>query len=119
MFSSIFGFFSSNMAIDLGTANTLVYVPGKGIVLKEPSVIALLNHKGSMVPYAFGHQAKMMLGRTPSEIHAIRPLKDGGMGSISFDLKGLQKRDSQIIGGSFNDSDGDTLKNIEVDHDAQ
>ncbi|MDZ5762466.1 Rod shape-determining protein MreB [Candidatus Cyrtobacter comes] len=77
MFSSIFGFFSSNMAIDLGTANTLVYVPGKGIVLKEPSVIALLNHKGSMIPYAFGHEAKMMLGRTPSEISAIRPLKDG------------------------------------------
>ncbi len=65
------------MAIDLGTANTLVYVPGKGIVLKEPSVIALLNHKGSMVPYAFGHEAKMMLGRTPLEIKAIRPLKDG------------------------------------------
>ena len=75
--SRILGWFSSDMAIDLGTANTLVYVTGKGIVLNEPSVVALLNDRGMMVPYAFGNQAKMMLGKTPADILAIRPLKDG------------------------------------------
>lgn len=77
MFNAFFSLFSLDMAIDLGTANTLVYIPGKGIMLDEPSVVALLNHRGTMVPYAFGQEAKMMLGRTPTEIHAIRPLKDG------------------------------------------
>jgi len=77
MLSKVLGLFSSDMAIDLGTANTLVYVYGKGVVLNEPSVVALFNDRGSMVPYAFGNQAKMMLGRTPADIHAIRPLKDG------------------------------------------
>jgi rod shape-determining protein MreB and related proteins len=72
-----FDFFTSNIAIDLGTANTLVYAPGRGIVLNEPSVIALVDYKGGLVPYAFGHEAKMMLGRTPEGIRAIRPLKDG------------------------------------------
>lgn len=69
--------FANDLAIDLGTANTLVYVKNKGIVLNEPSVVALLREKGSYIPYAFGAQAKMMLGKTPSEIKAIRPLKDG------------------------------------------
>lgn len=87
MLSKILGFFSSDMAIDLGTANTLVYVSGKGIVLNEPSVVALLNDKGTMVPYAFGNQAKMMLGRTPADIRAIRPLKDG----VIADFKGAEE----------------------------
>ena len=90
---SFSGFFSSNMAMDLGTANTLVYVPNKGIVLKEPSVIAFLNHKGTMVPYAFGYEAKMMLGRTPSEIQAIRPLKDG----VIADFKGAEEMIKHFI----------------------
>jgi rod shape-determining protein MreB len=77
MFSKLLGWFSSNMAIDLGTANTLVYVQGKGIVLNEPSVVALIKEHGSYKPYAFGHEAKMMLGRTPADIDAKRPLKDG------------------------------------------
>ena len=64
------------MAIDLGTANTLVYVREKGIVLNEPSV-AMIKKGESQLPYAFGHEAKMMLGRTPADITAIRPLKDG------------------------------------------
>lgn len=93
MFSSILSMFSSDMAIDLGTANTLVYVSGKGIVLKEPSVVAMLHQKGSMVPYAFGHEAKMMLGRTPSEIHAIRPLKDG----VIADFKGAEEMIKHFI----------------------
>lgn len=75
--SKIFGWFSSNMALDLGTANSLVYVQGKGIVLNEPSVVALIKQDGHYKPYAFGHEAKMMLGRTPSDIEAKRPLKDG------------------------------------------
>lgn len=69
--------FSSNMGIDLGTANTLVYVEGQGIKVNEPSVVALAYNKGGKVPYAFGQQAKSMLGRTPAGIEAIRPLKDG------------------------------------------
>lgn len=69
--------FRSSIAIDLGTANTLVYSQGEGIVLNEPSVIALINKNGIIKPYAFGHEAKMMLGRTPSDIDAKRPLQDG------------------------------------------
>ncbi len=68
---------ATDMAIDLGTANTLVYVPGKGVVLNEPSVVAMKEEDGVMVPYAFGNEAKKMLGRTPEKIQAIRPMKDG------------------------------------------
>jgi rod shape-determining protein MreB len=71
------GLVADDMAIDLGTANTLVYVKGRGIVLNEPSVVAMKEEKGVPVPYAFGNQAKLMLGRTPEKIEAIRPLKDG------------------------------------------
>ena len=67
----------SDMAIDLGTANTLVYVRGKGIVLDEPSVVAIVNQRGKMQVLAVGEEAKMMLGRTPGNIKAIRPLRDG------------------------------------------
>ncbi|NBR94976.1 MAG: rod shape-determining protein [Proteobacteria bacterium] len=71
-------FVSKDMAIDLGTANTLVYVLGQGVVLNEPSVVAILTGAGGVnVPCAFGETAKMMLGRTPAKIEAIRPLKDG------------------------------------------
>lgn len=75
--SKLMSYLSSDMAIDLGTANTLVYVHGKGIVLNEPSVVAVINENGTTRPYAFGHEAKMMLGRTPHNIKATRPLKDG------------------------------------------
>ena len=93
MFSSFLGLFSSDMAIDLGTANTLVYVPGQGIVLNEPSVVALLQEKGSFIPYAFGNDAKMMLGRTPSDIKAIRPLKDG----VIAEFKGAEEMIKHFI----------------------
>ncbi len=74
----ILGLFSNDMAIDLGTANTLVYVKGKGIVLSEPSVVAVRKEAryGNRV-LAVGKEAKMMLGRTPGNIVAIRPMKDG------------------------------------------
>jgi len=68
---------STDMAIDLGTANTLVYVKGKGIVLNEPSVVAIVNDKGKNTVLAVGEDAKQMLGRTPGSIQAIRPLRDG------------------------------------------
>ncbi len=69
--------FSSDMAIDLGTANTLVYVHGKGIVLNEPSVVAIAEIRGKKQVIAVGNEAKQMLGRTPGQIQAIRPLRDG------------------------------------------
>jgi len=77
MLSSLFGFLSADMAIDLGTANTLVYVKGRGIVLNEPSVVAIVEVKGKKKVLAVGEEAKKMLGRTPGNIHAIRPLRDG------------------------------------------
>jgi rod shape-determining protein MreB len=69
------GRFSRDMGIDLGTANTLVHVRGKGILLREPSVVAIATDTGK--PIAVGEEAKRMLGRTPSSIVAIRPLRDG------------------------------------------
>ena len=74
----IFGLFSNDLAIDLGTANTLVYMKGKGIVLSEPSVVAVRKDgRGVNKVLAVGQEAKMMLGRTPGDITAIRPMKDG------------------------------------------
>ncbi|MEM6488699.1 MAG: rod shape-determining protein, partial [Pseudomonadota bacterium] len=72
MFGSLFGFLSNDMAIDLGTANTLVYVKGKGIVLNEPSVVAFQTIAGRKEVKAVGEDAKLMLGRTPGSIQAIR-----------------------------------------------
>ena len=78
IFDYIFGFFSNDLAIDLGTANTLVYVKGKGIVLSEPSVVAVRkDNRGYNKVLAVGKEAKLMLGRTPGNIVAIRPMKDG------------------------------------------
>src|SRR5476649_864706 len=78
MFGSLLGAFSSDMAIDLGTANTLVYVKGRGIVLNEPSVVATITGRnGKKSVRAVGNDAKMMLGRTPGNIEAIRPMRDG------------------------------------------
>ena len=75
LFDWLFGMFSNDLAIDLGTANTLIYVKGKGIVLSEPSVVAI--KKGTNQVLKVGREAKEMLGRTPGSIVAIRPLKDG------------------------------------------
>src|ERR1700712_5581587 len=77
MFSRLLGFMSAEMAIDLGTANTLVYVKGRGIVLAEPSVVAIADVRGTKQVVAAGEEAKMMLGRTPGYITASRPLRDG------------------------------------------
>ena len=77
MLGRLLGMLSNDMAIDLGTANTLVYVKGRGIVLNEPSVVAIAQIKGRKQVLAVGDEAKMMLGRTPGNIQAIRPLRDG------------------------------------------
>ena len=71
------GLLSANMAIDLGTANTVVYVKGRGIVLNEPSVVAIASVRGKRQVLAVGEEAKLMVGRTPGNIQAIRPLRDG------------------------------------------
>ena len=77
MFSKLKSFWSQDMAIDLGTANTLVVLKGKGVVLNEPSVVAIINDGNKKTVLACGDEAKTMLGRTPGNIQAIRPLKDG------------------------------------------
>ncbi|MEO0500301.1 MAG: rod shape-determining protein [Pseudomonadota bacterium] len=82
MFSSFSSFFSKDMAIDLGTANTLVYVRGEGIVLNEPSVVAMESIDGRKSVKAVGNDAKMMMGKTPGTFNAIRPLRDGVIADI-------------------------------------
>jgi len=77
MIDRLFSLFSKDMAIDLGTANTLVYVKGEGVVLNEPSVVAIIENQGNTQVLAVGNEAKQMLGRTPGKIKAIRPMKDG------------------------------------------
>jgi rod shape-determining protein MreB len=92
MFKSLLGFFSSDLSIDLGTANTLIYVPGKGIVLNEPSVVAIKQDRvgGKKGVVAVGADAQRMLGRTPANIVAIRPLKDGVIADFQVTEKMLQ-----------------------------
>ena len=77
MFGFFRNYFSNDLAIDLGTANTLIYMRGKGIVLNEPSVVAIRQEGGKTTIHAVGHTAKQMLGRVPGNINAIRPMKDG------------------------------------------
>ena len=80
-------FGSPNIAIDLGTANTLVYVKGRGIVLNEPSVVAISDQRGRKQVLAVGEEAKLMLGRTPGNISAIRPLRDGVIADFKWRKK--------------------------------
>jgi rod shape-determining protein MreB and related proteins len=92
-FSRLSGIFSSDIGIDLGTANTLVFVRGKGIVLAEPSVVAVDSLTNEVL--AVGHKAKAMLGKTPRKIHAVRPMKDGVIADFEIAegmLKALIKR---------------------------
>ncbi|AAF38963.1 rod shape-determining protein [Chlamydia muridarum str. Nigg] len=92
-FDRVFNFFSGNVGIDLGTANTLVYVRGRGIVLSEPSVVAVDAQTHAVL--AVGHKAKAMLGKTPRKIVAVRPMKDGVIADFEIAegmLKALIKR---------------------------
>ncbi|MDF2867168.1 MAG: mreB 2 [Gammaproteobacteria bacterium] len=90
MFKKLRGMFSTDLSIDLGTANTLIYVRGKGIVLNEPSVVAIRQEGGQKRVAAVGIEAKRMLGRTPGNIQAIRPMKDGVIADFFVTEKMLQ-----------------------------
>ena len=91
-FDWVAGLFSNDLAIDLGTANTLVYLKGKGIVTNEPSVVAVqMDHRGHKKILAVGKEAKEMLGRTPGSITAIRPMKDGVIADFTVTEKMLQE----------------------------
>ena len=93
MFRSLMGIFSNDLSIDLGTANTLIYVRGQGVVLDEPSVVAIRQDRGPGGPKsiaAVGAEAKAMLGRTPGNITAIRPLKEGVIADFTVTEKMLQ-----------------------------
>src|SRR5260370_11114996 len=95
-FRSLFSMFSSDLAIDLGTANTLVYARGKGIVVNEPSIVAINKNTGEVE--AVGKEAKEMLGRTPGNILAIKPIKDG----VIADFKATEKRLNYFIQKAHN-----------------
>src|ERR687887_2681065 len=87
-FRPLFSLFSSDLAIDLGTANTLVYAKGRGIVVNEPSIVAI--NKVTNQVEAVGREAKEMLGRTPGSIVAIRPMKDGVIANFEVTEKMLK-----------------------------
>ncbi len=92
IFDTILGWFSNDLAVDLGTANTLVYVKGEGIVANEPSVVAIRedHYRGGKRILAVGKEAKQMVGRTPGNIKAIRPLKDGVIADFEVAQKMLE-----------------------------
>ena len=93
--------FSNDLSIDLGTANTLIYVREEGIVLNEPSVVAIRTHNGQKTVTAVGSDAKRMLGRTPGNITAIRPLKDGVIADFQVTEKMLQHFINKVHEHSF------------------
>lgn len=101
MLKKIRGMFSNDLSIDLGTANTLIYVRGEGIVLNEPSVVAIRDQNGQKTVAAVGAAAKRMLGRTPGNITAIRPLKDGVIADFQVTEKMLQHFINKVHEGSF------------------
>ena len=103
MFKTLLGLFSSDLSIDLGTANTLIYVNDKGIVLNEPSVVAIRRDPktGSQKVEAVGNEAKKMLGRTPENIVAIRPMKDGVVADFTHTEKMIQTFIKKVHKGSF------------------
>jgi rod shape-determining protein MreB len=103
MFKSLRGYFSNDVSIDLGTANTLIYVRGKGIVLNEPSVVAVRDEpaRGGKTIVAVGAEAKNMLGRTPGHITAVRPMKDGVIADFTYTEKMLQYFINKVHGNRF------------------
>ncbi|MET1013549.1 MAG: rod shape-determining protein, partial [Paenisporosarcina sp.] len=98
----MFGFGAKDVGIDLGTANTLVFIKGKGIVLREPSVVAKNTNNGDIV--AVGKDARNMIGRTPGSIVAIRPMKDGVIADFDITTAMIQyylKEAMKVAGGSW------------------
>ncbi len=96
-FSKVYSYFSSDLAIDLGTANTLVYMNGRGIVIREPSIVAIDKDTGKI--QAVGGDAKQMLGKTPANITAIRPMKDGVIADFEITEKMLDYFIKKCRGG--------------------
>ncbi len=103
MFDSIFSFFSHDLGIDLGTANTLVFIRGKGIAVREPSIVA--SHLRTKKVIAVGTEAKKMLGKTPGTIEAIRPLEHGVISDfevteemITYLINKAQKNNKKLLG---------------------
>ena len=90
MINKLFGLFSNDISIDLGTANTLIYMKGKGIVLNEPSVVTIRSDSSSRKIEAAGEEAKAMIGRTPNHVEVIRPMKDGVIADFVVTEKMLQ-----------------------------
>ena len=103
MFKNLRGYFSSDVSIDLGTANTLIYVRGQGIVLNEPSVVAIQDEpgRGGKVIVAVGVEAKNMLGRTPGHITAVRPMKDGVIADFTYTERMLQYFITKVHGNRW------------------
>ncbi|MGA1742021.1 MAG: rod shape-determining protein [Pseudohongiellaceae bacterium] len=101
MLKKLRGMFSNDLSIDLGTANTLIYVREQGIVLNEPSVVSIRIHNGQKTVTAVGSDAKRMLGRTPGNISAIRPLKDGVIADFQITEKMLQHFIHKVHENSF------------------
>ncbi len=103
MFKKIRGMFSNDLSIDLGTANTLIYMPGQGIVLNEPSVVAIREDRirGTKTIAAVGADAKLMLGRTPGNITAIRPLKDGVIADFAVTERMLREFINKVHENKF------------------
>ena len=101
MFKKLRGIFSNDLSIDLGTANTLIYVRGRGIVLDEPSVVAIRQSGNMRSVASVGADAKRMLGRTPGNITAIRPLKDGVIADFTVTEKMLQHFINKVHENSF------------------
>ena len=103
MLKRLRGHFSNDLSIDLGTANTLIYVKSKGIVLNEPSVVSVQNEpgRGGKVVVAVGAEAKAMLGRTPGHITAVRPMKDGVIADFTYTEKMLQYFINKVHGDRF------------------
>ena len=101
IFKYLKGFYSTDLSIDLGTANTLVFVKDKGIVLDEPSVVAIKKADGHRTVVAVGSEAKRMLGRVPGNIEAIRPLKDGVIADFQVTEKMLQHFIQLVHGENF------------------
>ena len=103
MFKKLRGMFSNDLSIDLGTANTLIYIKDQGIVLNEPSVVAIRQERtgGPKSVAAVGREAKRMLGRTPGNIKAIRPMKDGVIADFYVTEKMLQHFIKQVHDNNF------------------
>ena len=101
-FDFLLGFFSNDLAIDLGTANTCVYVKGQGIVLREPSVVAVKKDlRGNSIVMAVGQDAKRMLGRTPGNIVAIRPMQGGVISDYGTTERMLREMVKKVSSFSF------------------